>query len=117
MVENIMGWDWQMKIGSPGEVVQGVDEIIQSINIILKTPKGSVPLRPDFGSDLYKCIDKPIHSAIPILVHEIIESLTKWESRIEVKRVIPITEGSTLRAKIECRLIKTGKIITPEVEI
>ena len=55
--------DWQYKLNKIGSVAEGVEDINQCIAIILLTQKGSDPLRPTFGSDIYKYIDYPINSA------------------------------------------------------
>jgi hypothetical protein len=36
--------------------VEGIEDIRQSIRIILETPQGSDPLRPEFGSNIYQYI-------------------------------------------------------------
>lgn len=79
--------DWQPKINSIGEVVEGADDINQCIAIILMTHKGSVPHRPKFGSNLYKYLDYPIDEAIPNIIREITDSLTLWEKRIKINSV------------------------------
>jgi len=86
-VKNITSKDWQRKRDSFGEVVEGLDDIKQCINTILKTAKGSVPLRPDFGCDAYKYIDYPLAEAQMHITREIITALSRWETRIEVVNV------------------------------
>ncbi|HAH9251979.1 TPA: baseplate protein, partial [Escherichia coli] len=48
---------WQPALQAPGEIVRGLDDIRQSIQIILRTPRGSDPHRPEFGSNLHLYID------------------------------------------------------------
>lgn len=86
-VKNITSKDWQRKRNSFGEVVEGLDDIRQCINTILKTVKGSVPLRPDFGCDAYKYIDYPLSIAQMHITREVISALSRWETRIEVTSV------------------------------
>src|SRR5262249_18948076 len=71
-----------------GNVVQGIADINQCIGIILATPPGSDPLRPDFACNLWQWIDAPITVARPHLVREIVQALTKWEARIRVLSVV-----------------------------
>ncbi|NNJ15440.1 baseplate protein [Pseudomonas putida CSV86] len=78
---------WQPALGSSGEVVQGLRDIDQAIRIILATPKGSDPHRPEFGSDLHLYIDWPSHQVTPYLVRETIEAIRRWETRVSVVRV------------------------------
>ncbi|MCC7753101.1 baseplate protein, partial [Escherichia coli] len=44
---------WQPTLQAPGEIVRGLDDIRQAIQIILRTPRGSDPHRPEFGSNLH----------------------------------------------------------------
>lgn len=37
--------NWQVSMEDPAKIVEGVDDIVQSINIILTTIPGSDPLR------------------------------------------------------------------------
>ena len=55
--------DWQCKLNEIGGIAEGVNDINQCIAIILETPKGSDPHRPDFGSDILKYVDYPINIA------------------------------------------------------
>ncbi|MEX3817970.1 hypothetical protein AB3X93_06210, partial [Paraburkholderia sp. BR14262] len=48
-----------------GKVATDVDDIAQCIPIILHTPLGSDPHRPDFGSSVDDYLDSPINEARP----------------------------------------------------
>src|SRR6218665_2245196 len=86
--------NWQLSLQAQGELVQGVEDVLQCVDIILKTPKGSDPLRPLFGSDVYLHIDKPLNIAIPNTKKEIVESLGIWETRATVSSVTHETPES-----------------------
>lgn len=79
--------DWSVKLGSHGEVVSGLDDIHQAILIILATRKGTDPMRPEFGSDLWKYIDRPLPWAVPHIIRESWDAVRQWEERAEVVRV------------------------------
>jgi len=79
--------DWSLALerrGGIGQVVEGIDDVSQCIEIILTTPKGSDPLRPTFGADLWQFIDYPINAAIPAIVRELTEAITLWEPRVKL---------------------------------
>lgn len=86
---DIRATDWSPRLHAHGEVVEGMDDIVQCIGIILTTPRGSDPHRPTFGCDLWRYIDHPIGEAIPGIVREATDALRQWEPRIEVERIIP----------------------------
>lgn len=84
---NISSVDWSSKLGAFGEIVEAYDDIKQCIYIILLTVKGSVPHRPDFGTEIYKYIDLPTKRAVPGIIYEATKALEKWEPRINVNSV------------------------------
>lgn len=76
-----------MSVSGQGELVQGVDDVNQCLNIILTTQQGTDPLRPDFGVDLLSWIDKPQTIVAAGLVPAIIRSIADYEPRIDLRRV------------------------------
>lgn len=87
-LEDITAVNWQLSDSRSGQVAQGIDDIKQCIKIILMTTKGSDPLRPLFGSDIWQHIDKPVKIAAALISAEIVTALTKWEPRVEVERIV-----------------------------
>lgn len=61
-----------------------VDDINQSLYLILLTRKGEAPLNPHFGCGLLEHIDRPVNSAVPRMKKEILDAIRKFEPRIEV---------------------------------
>ncbi len=94
---DISSADWSLKLGALGEVVEGVADVDQCIAIILTTPKGSDPLRPTFGADIWRYIDVPIDIARPAVVRELVDALTLWEPRITMVdvEVAPALDGTS----------------------
>ncbi|MNJ29010.1 Lysozyme [compost metagenome] len=95
---------WQPALGTPGEVVEGLRDIDQSIRIILATPKGSDAHRPEFGSDLYLYIDWPHDRVTPYLVRETIEAIRRWETRVSVVQVQVEIDAAHLTLKVLWRV-------------
>lgn len=116
-LKDITSPDWQPKLGEIGAVVQGIDDIKQCINIILSTPKGSVPFLPDFGSDLWKYVDYPINQATPYLIKETIDAIEMWEQRIRITNIEILTGETTIIIKLQCEERKTGESQTIEVTV
>jgi phage baseplate assembly protein W len=94
---DIASADWSLKLGAIGDVVESVADVDQCIAIILTTPKGSDPLRPTFGADIWRYIDFPIDIARPAVVRELVDALTLWEPRITMVdvKVAPALEGTS----------------------
>ena len=74
--------NWQISISNPSIIVKDIEDIAQCIYTILSTIKGSDPLRPEFGSDMYLYIDKPMNVIQPMLVYEVYTAISTWEKRI-----------------------------------
>ena len=95
----------QMKIGSIGETVDGIDDINQEIMLILTTPLGSIPHRPEFGSRIYEYLDKPISLIKPLVIAETYRAIKTNTDRFYPEKVsIADISGSKIR------FIITGRI-------
>ena len=88
---SITSRDWQLALGQPGNVVTDLDDIGQCIQVILTTPKGTDPLRPEFACDLWRYIDYPIDRATPHIVREAWDAIETFEPRIELVSITPRT--------------------------
>lgn len=86
-IGQITATDWSPKVGSPGEIVTGLADIEQCLDIIITTRKGSVPHRPLFGCDAWLHLDKPFQLARPLIIREAVDALEMWEPRIDVLSV------------------------------
>jgi phage baseplate assembly protein W len=85
--DEIISVDWSFGLGSPGQIVQGEEDIAQCVFIIVTTQKGSDPLRPEFGVDLLSYIDSPMNIAAANLTRELATQINKWEPRVKVTDV------------------------------
>lgn len=104
--------DWQVNINDPLNRVENAEDIAQCVYIILTTVPGSDPLRPHFGSDLYKYLDRPMNEAQPMLIYETTTAITKWEKRIKVTKCNLISPG------VDKRTIKiTGEVVGTAAQI
>ncbi|MGL5631392.1 MAG: GPW/gp25 family protein [Azovibrio sp.] len=102
-LSDITSVHWQPALNGPG-VVEAEADIDQAIRVILGTPKGSDPHRPNFGSDLHLYLDYPIDQAIPHVVRETVEAIRLWEPRCKLIRVVPSTEVSQIILRVEWKL-------------
>lgn len=83
-ISDIQTTEWQISTQGVGLIVQGTEDVRQCINTILLTRKGSDPLRPEFGCDIYQYIDKPVNRSIPQMIKSILEAIAMWEPRVKV---------------------------------
>lgn len=81
--------NWQPALGESGAVVEDLADINQAIAIILTTPKGSDPHRPEFGADLLQYIDRPEVEATPYLIAEAADAILAWEPRVDLVSITP----------------------------
>lgn len=86
---SITDQDWQPALGRFGDVVTDAEDIGQCIRIILGTPKGADPLRPEFGSNVWRYLDQPLTTALPHMVREAWGAIEAWEPRAQLVRITP----------------------------
>jgi len=82
--DQIAAANWSPAVGRPGEIVEGIADIEQCIDIIITTRKGSDPHRPLFGCSAWQWIDRPANVATPNMIREVVDSLELWEPRLEL---------------------------------
>nr|DAW57360.1 MAG TPA: baseplate assembly protein [Caudoviricetes sp.] len=109
--------DWQLRLNTIGSVAEGVDDINQCIAIILTTPKGSVPHRPTFGSDIHKYVDYPVNEIVPNITRETIDAINLWETRITVNSVSVEINQEIITVKIEWTLKDSNTKGTAEITL
>lgn len=89
---------WGISVLGTGLIAEGIASLRQCIFIILHTSLGSDPLRPLFGSKVYKYQDAPVNIAVPNIKASIIQALSIWEKRI---RVLSVTHRYNDTAHLE----------------
>lgn len=115
-----MNKDWSIDITNEGSIVRGVDDILQCFYIILHTIPGSDPLRPDFGSDIWLYLDKPVNQFSGKFSATIKRDLEKWEPRVSINTVKIIRWDEYIEVKIsgiylyENEPLETTLTINPE---
>jgi hypothetical protein len=116
-VDDIKAEYWSRKVGEFGEVVENEYDIEQSINIIISTPKGSVPMLPDFGSDIDECVDMPVTDAVAYINQYTIKALQKWEKRIKINSVITTIEQEHLTVLVDYTIVDTNENKQTKVQL
>ena len=91
---------WQPSLTGEG-VVTGIDDLDQSIRLILGTPVGSDPHRPLFGLDALDLVDSDFSQSASIYVQRATDAILKWEPRINKVDITPTQnlEHGTLRVR------------------
>ena len=100
--------NWQVSVSGTGDVAEGISDIRQCIGVIITTSKGSDPLRPEFGTEIDKLVDKPVNVAAPAIVREILTALQLWEPRVRVNRLVYTIEGAKILFDMYLELIING---------
>ena len=105
---------WQPALGGLGAFVDGLDEIHQALLILLMTPKGTDPLRPEFGVGLQKWVDQPAQRIVGKAVAEISRALALWEPRIVPLSITLVETGDAgLTVKVRWRPADLPVGLTP----
>lgn len=115
-----MATNWaSLKLGAFGVLAKDQADVTQCIRIILTTPKGSVPHRPDFGCDAWRWLDAPLPIATPRIVAAVIEAIETHEPRVTVERVRvqPGEEPGSLVAEVTVTIRETEQPLSVEVPL
>jgi uncharacterized protein len=116
--DRILGVAFPMRNGVGGYLAQNEnlrslrDGIIQ----LIMTTRGARVMRPDFGTDLRASVFEPLDTEmIDVLRTQIIQTISKYEPRVIVKRVslIPDYEQHTL--KVELYITSKDDLLTGEL--
>ena len=73
---------WQSSLDSDS-IVEGFADVEQAIRIILSTPKGSVPHRPQFGCHVMPLIDGNFKDVAPLFIARATDAILTHEPRVE----------------------------------
>ena len=103
------GVSFPMRINKQGNLTlsQEIDNIEESILIILLTEPGERLYRPDFGCRIHQLAFAPLNSKTLMLMKIWVkEALERWESRIEIEDVIvkPINHEGKVNIGINYRV-------------
>lgn len=84
------GWQFPVRSNRRDEIEQssGVDDIEESIRIILGTAKGERVMRPEFGCGIHEYVFTAMNATMRTLIETAVEdALVRWEPRIKVSNV------------------------------
>lgn len=109
--------DWQYKLNGIGSVAEGIEDINQCIALILSTPKGSIPHRPTFSSNILKYIDYPVNVAKANIIREAIDAINLWETRVDVDLVSVEINQHQLNIKVQWSLKESTTSGVSEVSL
>lgn len=108
------GWKFPPRLDARGriELAHQEQDVDEAIRIILLTNKGERPMRPEFGSELFRLAFAPNDAATAGLARRYVrESLARWEPRIEVVEVQAGPDeaySNRLRIAIQYRVLATN---------
>lgn len=106
---------WQLSLTGAGNIEQGYNDVSQCIDVILRTQKGTDPLRPNFGSNIFFYQDAPVNIAIPNIKREIIDAISIWEPRVEIVRITHTINGENLLFAINYRVVDDNQETTAQL--
>ena len=77
---------WQPSLTDDG-IVTGFADVEQAIYIILSTPKGSVPHRPEFGCEGLGLIDGQFNKVAPLFIAHATDAILANEPRVQSVKI------------------------------
>ncbi len=85
------GWAFPMRVDPTGKIalVEGTQEIEESIRLILMTAPGERPMRPEFGCAVHDYVFAPADaSTAGDIAYVVRVALNRWEPRVDLGDVI-----------------------------
>jgi len=62
--------------------------VSEEIKRVLKTKKGSIPMNPEYGSELYKLRDRTLDDEVRLkIISFTFDAIDRWVDRVKCKRV------------------------------
>jgi phage baseplate assembly protein W len=106
MSESFLGCGWKFPVQvnpATGRIAmsEDVEDIKESIRIILATAPGERLMRPDFGCGIHDLVFSPMNRiTLGLFESRIRESITNFEARVEIVKLDMSTRDSA-RGKLE----------------
>lgn len=104
-ISDIKSTNWQISTAGFGFIAEGLSDIRQCLDILLRTYKGSDSLRPEFGCGIFQYIDQPVNVAIPNMKRSMLEAIAIWEKRIKVISIKHYLQESNIFFNITYKLV------------
>lgn len=86
-INDIQSANFQLSVKGVGEIAENLEDIQQCISVIISTPKGSVPFRQGFGSNVYQYADKLTTDVLSDVAREVRVAVDAFEPRVKVNSV------------------------------
>ncbi len=103
--------------GGRFSLVPLMDHLRQSVADILTTPKGTRVMRPEYGSDLPRLVDRPMDASARLLVTAATaEAIARWEPRVALERV-EVSGGAGVLSVTAYFVLASGERGEPTVQI
>ncbi|HIF9333076.1 TPA: GPW/gp25 family protein [Photobacterium damselae] len=79
---------YAIKLGSGGRCKNIIEDIHQSLRVIIYTPKGTRIFDPEYGCDALAYIDRPQWEMQKLMI-DITNQVAKYEKRIRLQEIYP----------------------------
>lgn len=98
-----------------GAIVDGLEHARQSMRRVVRTPRGSVRMLPEYGSIVHRLIDRPLTPATQLaVIAATAEAIDRWVPTVRVRRVRWVSAYASGRADLEVQFVyrPTGRVLT-----
>ena len=107
------------KLGAPGAVVSGLEELLQAVAVLFATPEGSVPGRPLYGFRVLDVLDVPVGEMRAIFLRNARRALVLNEPRavLEGVEVLAGDSAGQVRGRVLWRPATGGELASTNVKV
>jgi phage baseplate assembly protein W len=86
-------------------VAESVEQVQQDIAMALTTPRGTLPMRPDFGSDLHRLRHSNSQAAVGIATNFVARCLERWVPYVRLQSTSVSVESGEMRLTVVYRIV------------
>ena len=100
------------------EAATDADLISNSIQVLLNTKKGSMPMVPGFGSSAQDLLFEPINNTTQGLIADAIQAdISLWEPRVTVIQIMAASTENTRIFNLKLKINATGQLIESTISL
>ena len=107
---------WGYRLFGDG-VVQDLDELNQTLTVIIGTPQGGDIHRPLFSTGVWDYIDYPIDRAGLYTIRESVDSIETWEPRLDLTQIEVAPEPTIGRVAVSASWQLSDGVLEGQTEV
>lgn len=107
---------WGFRLFGDG-IVQDLDELNQTLTVIVGTPQGGDVHRPLFSTGVWNFIDYAVDRVGSYAIRESVDAVETWEPRLELTQIEVSTNQVIGKVAVACKWQLSDSVLEGETEV